>query len=248
MRILAVMVACGLCATGAVGDTTVTVNGRTFTSSGSSVTVINDTVLVNGAVVSGHMSQGSGKIASEQRDLKPFDGIRLNIDADVKVVKGPRPRCLLTTDDNLLPVITTSWLEGAIEISAEQGFSTRHGIRILIETPSPLGRAEINGAGRLLLEDLLSDRATLTVQGSGDLVAQGRVEDVTVNINGSGSVRASELEAKSVSAIVNGSGHAVVHPTHALSARINGSGDILYRGEPATLRTNVLGSGRIRRD
>ena len=248
MRILTVMIACGLCAAGAVGDTTVTINGRTFTASGGSVTVINDTVIVDGKVVSGHFVQGSGKIASEQRDLEPFEAVRLNIDADLRVVKGPSPRCEVTADDNILPLVSTSWSNGAIEISAEQSYSTQNGIEILIETPSSLSRAGINGSGRIRLEDVLRDSAALTVQGSGDIVGHGRVQDLTVAINGSGSVRASELEAESVSAIVNGSGHAVVQATHSLTARINGSGDILYRGEPSEQHTSVQGSGSIRRN
>ncbi len=248
MRMLMVMTACGLCASGAVGDTTVTINGRSFTTSGDSVTVINDTVIVDGTVVSGRLLQGSGKIANEQRDLEPFDAVRLHINADVRVVKGPSPRCEITADDNILPVISTRWSNGAIEIAAEQSYSTRHGIRILIETPVSLSRTEINGSGRIRLEDMLRESAALMVQGSGDIVAEGRVKDLTVNINGSGSVRASELTAESTSAWINGSGHALVHATDSLSAGINGSGDILYRGEPAELRTTVQGSGSIRRN
>lgn len=248
MRMLTVMIACGLCASGAVGDTTVTINGRSFTAPGDNVTVINNTVIVDGKVVSGGVLQGSGKIANEQRDLEPFDALRLHINADVKVVKGPGPRCEVTADDNILPVISTSWSNGTIEIAAEQGYSTRHRITVLIETAAPLSRIEINGSGRIQVEDTLRESAALVVQGSGDIVAHGRVQDLAVNINGSGSVRASELIAESTSAWINGSGHAFVHANDALSAGINGSGDILYRGEPAELRTTVQGSGSIRRN
>jgi hypothetical protein len=44
---------------------------------------------------------------------------------------------------------------------------------------------------------------------------------------------------------VSGSGDADVYASNSLKARVNGSGDIDYSGNPNTSDTKVLGSGSI---
>ena len=45
--------------------------------------------------------------------------------------------------------------------------------------------------------------------------------------------------------MINGSGDAVLHVTERLSAQINGSGDIVYYGNPPDVSRRVNGSGDV---
>ena len=69
---------------------------------------------------------------------------------------------------------------------------------------------------------------------------------LSLSVIGSADVLAGELEERSASVSVKGSGDAEVFVTETLTASIVGSGDISYKGNPKVTST-VLGSGDIRK-
>ena len=117
-------------------------------------------------------------------------------------------------------------------------------MKIAIEVPL-LTHVAINGSGDIRLSDVTKDTLALVINGSGDITAQGQVDELTADINGSGDLHAATLEAKAVQVKVNGSGDAEVKASDTFKASINGSGDIVYIGAPARVQTAVHGSGTI---
>lgn len=231
----------------ATADTRITINGRTISTTGSSVTVINNSVIVDGKVLSGDLVEGSGSIASAQRDAKPFDSVRLNMDASVTITRGNEPRCLITADENILPLIATTWSDNVLSITAKQGYVTRNQVQIALETPRLEG-AELNGSGRILVTDAFGDKANLVIRGAGDIVAKGQVNEMMARIDGAGNLRARELKADRATASINGAGTIFLHATASLNAEINGSGDVVYTGRPPKVHTSVNGSGTVRQE
>ena len=244
MRILIVVFLCALLTPSAFGETTITINGRTIRTSGSNITVNNNTVIVDEKILLGNVLEGSGKIASENRNLSEFDTLRLDIRADVTVIKGEKAKCVITADDNILPMILTKSADKVLRISAKESYSSRQKVEIAIEIPQ-LRKVEINGAGRIAVTGVLKERADLVISGSGDITAKGQVKELIATINGSGDLRATDLEAKTATVIINGSGYADVHATASLTAKVNGSGNITYVGTPSKVHTSVNGSGDI---
>lgn len=244
MRTVVFSVLCALLTASALGDTSITINSRTISSSGSHISADNNVVIVDGKVVSGNLLEGSGKIAIEKRNLGEFETLHLDISADVTVVKGKKSKCVITADDNILPVILTEYGDNGLRIYAKKSFSSRQRVEIAIETPI-LEKAENNGSGKIAVEGVLKGRANLVISGSGDIVAKGHVVELIATINGSGNLRAADLEARNATVIINGSGDAVVHATASLTAKVNGSGNIKYAGTPSELSTSVKGSGKI---
>lgn len=224
--------------------TTVTINGMTVQGSQSSIIVNNASVIVDGRVVSGEMVQGSGKVASETRDLHDFDELVLDIAAAVTVSAGDSPKCRITADDNILPLILTEAHGRALRITTGESYSSRHGVEIEIEVPG-LTRAENNGSGSIEIAGIKEHDMELLINGSGDIHATGQAAELGASINGSGSLYATRLDARRVTIKLNGSGSADISVTGALSATINGSGAISYSGTPSSVDTVVQGSGRI---
>lgn len=244
MRIKTVVFVYALLTPFAFGETTITINGRTIGTSGSSITVYNKTVVYDEKILSENMVVGSGKIGIENRNLTEFETLYLDINADVTVVKGKKTRCVITADDNILPVIITKSADKILRISAKDSYSSRQKVEVAIETPQ-LKKAEINGAGTVAVTGVLKDRVDLVISGSGDITAKGQVKELIATINGSGDLHAADLQAITATVIINGSGDADVHATAYLSAKVNGSGNITYLGTPSNAHTSVKGSGTI---
>ena len=64
----------------------------------------------------------------------------------------------------------------------------------------------------------------------------GSADELEAGINGSGDIRAAELETDKTSIRISGSGSADIQAKKELTANINGSGDVRYRGSPTVER------------
>jgi hypothetical protein len=106
-------------------------------------------------------------------------------------------------------------------------------------------KVRLRGSGDVAFDQVNAKVLDLDISGSGDFIARGKVNKQTIAIGGSGDVNAGGLEGESVSVTVSGSGDVRVWATTALNAEVRGSGDIVYRGNPATLSKSVSGSGDI---
>ena len=63
---------------------------------------------------------------------------------------------------------------------------------------------------------------------------------------GSGDIKAIELVSENAKVNVSGSGDIKVNCTEFIEARVAGSGDIEYKGNPKKVDTKVAGSGTIK--
>ena len=66
-----------------------------------------------------------------------------------------------------------------------------------------------------------------------------------VSLSGSGDAQLGELSARSVHAVVGGSGRIVTTATDTLDAAVPGSGAVVYGGAPTHVTSNVTGSGAV---
>jgi hypothetical protein len=85
----------------------------------------------------------------------------------------------------------------------------------------------------------------VTVLSSGSMVADGRVDTLTVQVMGSGHVNLGRLLARRVEVTIAGSGDVAVAPNDELKVTIMGSGDVRLMTRPAHVERRIMGSGRI---
>jgi Putative auto-transporter adhesin, head GIN domain len=213
---------------------------------GNSVTITDGVSIVNGKVVSGSgdFVQGSGKVGRETRSLESFSAIELSISADVTVTKGATPACTISADDNILPIITTQVSGGVLTISQSKSYSSSSAIRIQVTTPS-LSRLVLDGSGDVVLSGIDERHLKLVASGSGSIRASGRVEALEARLEGAGDMGLFDLEAGSAQVTLDGSGDIHVSAHDTFSGVIQGSGDIVVRGHPRMLRSEVNGAGEI---
>ena len=104
--------------------------------------------------------------------------------------------------------------------------------------------AELTGSGDMIL-DVDSNIIDAKVTGSGDLKITGSTTHLEIKVTGSGDFDGDSLNSQNVQAYVSGSGNARVVAKNSIKARVNGSGDINYSGNPGKSDTKVMGSGDI---
>ncbi len=214
----------------------------------------------------GKDERGSGDLASETRDLKPFSRIELDGSIDLHITLGEDQSVVVEGDDNLLDnVYTEVTSRGELKVGVEEPYRSRRGLLVEITLPG-LERVEIDGSGDVTVLELdqeqfevrisgsgdadIEGRATsieVYVAGSGDVDLRGDADEVFVKVRGSGDVDARRLTSKEATVTIQGSGDVKVHATEYFDGTVNGSGDITYYGDPEDVSKNVHGSGDIRR-
>ena len=103
----------------------------------------------------------------------------------------------------------------------------------------------VNGAGKLVLDNLQQDALTVAIHGSGSVRANGSTDRLNVQIIGSGDANLAQLAVQSSKIFIAGSGAADVAPSDDADVFIAGSGHVRLHTHPRHLSSKVAGSGQI---
>jgi hypothetical protein len=212
---------------------------------------------------------GSGRTATELRQLPDFEAIALAGSIDLRVKQGPSQTVEVSADDNLLPLLETTVEATAkgttLRIGWKRGesISTRSRVTVNVVVPrltalsgsgagemvvesfdTPALQVALAGSGAVKLQALRAGELGIGISGSGDVGGNGQATRLKIGIAGSGDVKLADLQAEDVSVKIAGSGNAAVFAQKTLDVSIAGSGDVVYRGD-AVLKTSVAGSGSV---
>lgn len=217
----------------------------------------------------GKKIKGNGEKVTIDRSTNDYDAIAVSGWFDVDLVDGKEGQLTLEGESNLLEYITTEVKNGKLIIKTEKNVNLKpsnwnSGIRITVPVES-VSSISLSGSGDIVgkttikvekLETAMSGSGDITLDidtnsvgarmsGSGDITFSGNTANFTASISGSGDIKAFELEADNVEATVSGSADIKVTANKSLTARVSGSGDITYKGNPEKLDTKTSGSGDI---
>ncbi len=227
-------------------------------------------VLVSGCLVidlggcSEKKVKGSGNVVSETRQVAEFDRIHLKGSGKVFLTRGETPSVVIKTDDNIQPLIKTEVTDRKLVIS-HKNYNPRPTALNYFITVNSLkgiavsGSADISSDSKLVSDDFSADisgsgdvrlelevgRLESDISGSGSMRFSGKTDSLDASITGAGNVRAFDMQAKTVSLKITGSGYCEVNAAETLNVKITGSGDVRYKGSPQISR-KVTGSGKIR--
>lgn len=167
----------------------------------------------------------------------------VNLPADVVYMQGSNPGVLIEGSRSLVDRVGLN--RDVLALAA--GPSQRGRLRVTVTAPA-VTRFEVNGSGDLSIRGYDQPSISVSVNGSGDIEADGRAQTAEVAVSGSGDVDLSPMTLEQARASINGSGEARLGPTQSAELIVSGSGDIVLTREPARTTTDVSGSGRVRRD
>ncbi len=189
--------------------------------------------------------EGSGKVKSETRKAKGFTSLSLTGMGRVILEQTGKDSLSVSTDDNLLPYLTSEVKNGKLTLGIKNNtsFNTHNEITYKV-TVRNLKELDISGSGDIDAKKIKTDKLQVVVSGSGTVTLQGEASSQEINVSGSGSFDGEKLKCKTAKIDIAGSGNGVVNTSEKLDANISGSGSVEYLGNP-TLTQDVSGSGSI---
>lgn len=189
---------------------------------------------------------GSGVPATESRGVAEFTRVEVRGSADVVAQVGGATSLSLVGDDNLLQYVTTEVEDGTLVIGMESGsYDFEVDLVVTLATPR-LESLAVLGSADCELSGFSGGALELSIAGSGEVRATGRVDSLAVSIRGSGDMRLEDLEARSASVSIAGSGDVRLNARETLEVGIAGSGDVRFRGDPQ-VQQSIAGSGDVSR-
>lgn len=208
--------------------------------------------------------KGSGELVTREIPMDAFDGINLEIAADVEITQGETQHVEITAQEDILNNLKLDVKHGIWDIDNQKCMTTHKPITIRITVPtltqvhicgsgdvwtngaftglSDLD-LEISGSGNMDMEVEASELKT-GITGSGNITLYGVAESNDLTITGSGDIRAFEFPVNYADVKITGSGDIEVATDTDLSVKISGSGDVFYKGNP-TVDVQVTGSGKL---
>lgn len=218
----------------------------------------------------GKQIKGNGNEITETRTTTTYDGIKISGFFDVDLVAGKEGSITIKGEQNILDYIDVEVVDNVLKIGTEKGyyFKTSTGKSVHITIPfESISALVLSGSGDIISKNIIkadafdaklsgsgdlklmvdTQKFNMSLSGSGDIILKGTTDDFISSISGSGDINASDLKSKTVNVSISGSGDTKVNCSESLYARVSGSGDIVYYGNPAKKDTKVVGSGEISR-
>ena len=219
----------------------------------------------------GKKISGNGNMVSDSRNTSDYDDVLLVGSLDVEIISGKEGALKVEAESNLQEYILTEVNNGKLRIAVKEGVSLdpsrNMNIKVIVPVEdisalSVTGSGDVYNSGVLRTEylklsvvgsgDMLLNlnikELTGAITGSGDIKLKGSANTLDCKVTGSGDFMAYNLKAKNVEAGVSGSGDIQVSASESLKARVSGSGDITYRGNPEKQDFKTSGSGAISKD
>lgn len=206
---------------------------------------------------------GSGNVTTQTRNLNHFDGVKTSGSIDIEVTNDESQLVKVEADDNILPYIITKVEDGLLDVHFKPHyFYNNVNVKVYVSAPS-LKRLLVSGSGSITLKNTLKDDGhietkvsgsgdikafvdapvvTAAIGGSGTITLEGKTKDFTCNIAGSGDIKCRKLLSEITTVSIVGSGTAHVFASVRLDAKVTGSGDVFYSGNPPSRQISGHGS------
>ena len=218
----------------------------------------------------GKSIKGNGNMTTVTRTTSDYDGVKCAGSFDFVLVEGTEGNITIEGEENLIEYIITEIKNGALVVKVKNDVnlktSRNKSIKITIpfkeiENVSLAGSGDLwndnvlasdnldislNGSGDIVL-NINASKTKASITGSGDLTLKGTSNKLEASVTGSGDFHGYDLQVNDTDVSVTGSGDAKVVCNENLKARVTGSGDIVYKGDPKTEDTKVAGSGSIKK-
>ncbi len=211
--------------------------------------------------------KGSGNVTTTKITTADYDEIAVVGSITAELVSGKEGNISIKADDNLHEFVEVESTNGKLTVKIKKGvsYSSRHDIVVTVPF-TEIGTISLTGSGDVIGKDTVKGKAlSINITGSGDVVLateatgidakitgsgdmklSGKVENLEVKVSGSGDFSGYSLDATNVEVYVSGSGDAEVKAIASLKSRVNGSGDIRFKGSPPVNDNKVMGSGSVR--
>lgn len=187
---------------------------------------------------------GSGRVASETRDLSGFKSVDVSSVFEVEIVAQSEFRVEVEADDNLLEHIKTEVWNGELQISLDKKVKSSNPMRVRIGAPN-IERLEVSGASRVNITNLSNEELTVDASGAAKVSVAGTTGELIVDVSGATQIDAAELAAASAVVDASGASRVNVNVSGELRSEASGASNITYTGTPAIVVKKTSGASSV---
>jgi hypothetical protein len=212
--------------------------------------VVASTALLSACDDRGEDRRARGPSRSETRDVGSFDSIEMRGAARLEITVGKPESLLLEGRASSIERVETDVRHNTLYIESKprDWFMSNNRRRITVKITVPkLEQLEVEGGNDVRLTGFDGGETRIRASGAAHILAEGRLDELTVRMSGAGHGDFSRLVADETKVVVEGVGSVIVHPKDTLDATMNGVGAILYTGNPREVNTRMNGLGTIAR-
>lgn len=191
---------------------------------------------------------GSGPVSTEQRNVSGFSSVNVNGSSKVFITQGNTIDVKVIAYSNLIPYLETKVQNETLLIAYKSNANIQNDNSEIYITMPVLTSLTTSGSGNINSTGNFSDidHLNVSISGSGNIsIEKGVAKSYSISISGSGNVNSFGLSAKLADVNISGSGNAELTVLENLKARINGSGNIYYMGNPSIINSDISGSGKL---
>lgn len=191
----------------------------------------------------------TGPMATATSRSLPWDGnddrAAVALPANVHYQAGSGDQLVVKGDPDFIAHVRVR--DGLVALDCNGNFHLGKSERVDVTLPGrrTFKKFALLGTGNVQLSGLSQPDVEVSIAGSGDLQADGKTDNLKVDVRGSGDLKLGDLAAKNVDVDIKGSGKAEVAPQDSLNVDLAGSGTIYLRSEPRQIETSIHGSGTI---
>lgn len=206
-------------------------------------------LVVLGALVSacGIEVAEDGPARVEKRSVGAFGRVEIYGSPRVVIRPGRSGDLTINGGANRIHDLSTTVDSGTLVIEQADSSATINlgggGVTVVVHTRR-LVAAEVHGSAEVSLPATAAADLHLSIDGSGEIQASGKVGRLKAEVHGSGELDLGGLQATDAAIAMFGSGNAKVSTSRQLAAHIDGSARVGYRGNPAVTE-DVSGSGIV---
>ncbi|MGN6438096.1 MAG: head GIN domain-containing protein [Agriterribacter sp.] len=192
--------------------------------------------------------KGSGSIKTEQRNVSGFTRIVVEGATDVHITAGADFKVEVKAYSNLLPHFQTRLENGTLILKYSNDVNPRNDNSEVFITMPALNGVSTSGSGDVDAKGDFADAQTFdaSISGSSNIsIENASAQKLVLSISGSGDFKSFGFESDEADISISGSGDAEITVNEKLKAKIRGSGNVYYKGNPATIEDDISGSGEV---
>ena len=127
--------------------------------------------------------RGSGVAKTETREVAPFSEIEVGSAIRLDATIGPANSLVVTSDDNILPHVTTVVADDRLKVYVDTSYSTELGVEVKVTVPA-LRSLHGSGASQTTLAGLAEDQFHLDLSGASGCQLTGEADLMNVQLSG----------------------------------------------------------------
>lgn len=188
--------------------------------------------------------KGSGNAVTEERKIDYVSKIEVDGNFNIEIISGEVSSLNIDAEDNIIPIIETKVEDEKLTIKLKEKITNLREIKIKI-TLHDLVDLESDGKSFISVKGLNTEELDVSSNGEGEISIEGKVDYLTVSLDGEGKFLAKDLQSKNAKVSLYGEGKAEINAKKSLKAKVKGEGSVDYYGDPEEISIDTSKGGSV---